>query len=84
VNVDINNNIPNVGALHTTFLLQNPVKTQMIITSEAEQVAAVYNLTGNRVLSFTLSSGTNYKDCPLQPGIYLLKINQQTIKFVKQ
>jgi hypothetical protein len=84
VNIDINNSIPNVRALHATLLRQNPVKAQMIITSETEQAAAVYDLTGSRVLSFTLSSGTNYMDCPLQPGIYLLKINQQTIKFVKQ
>ena len=81
---------PHIDAMHSLSLLQNPVKTQLIIASPTQKEegpgmrSTVYNLTGRPVLSFTLTSGTNYIDCPLPPGMYLLKINQQTIKFVKQ
>jgi hypothetical protein len=87
--IDIPSGIVGVEARQATFLLQNPVREQMIIaytpvkTLRAVSFADIYNLTGKRVLSFPLAVGTNRVDCPLRAGLYVLVVDGQAIKFIK-
>jgi hypothetical protein len=65
-------------------LRQNPVRDNLIIRSETCQQAAVYDISGRQTMSFMLENGDNYITCPLRSGLYLLMINNHTIKFIKQ
>jgi hypothetical protein len=77
-----NASLPPSDALH---ILRNPVHQHLLVYSEKEQKAAVYNLTGSRVMSFVLGKGENAIDCPLPPGIYIMVASDgKTIKFLKK
>ncbi|MDR3326674.1 MAG: T9SS type A sorting domain-containing protein [Prevotellaceae bacterium] len=65
-------------------LLQNPVTQQLFIASAEQQKADVYNLMGNKVMTFQLQSGTNHIACNLLQGLYVLVVDNQTIKFIKK
>ncbi|KAA6303213.1 MAG: hypothetical protein EZS26_000594 [Candidatus Ordinivivax streblomastigis] len=60
-------------------LLQNPVQQALLIASAHSQQADVYNLMGNKVMSFTLGSGTNHINCNLSQGLYVLVTDNQAI-----
>jgi hypothetical protein len=80
----------NVTAIQPTskdksiVLLQNPVKQQWLIASADRQKADVYTLTGNKILSFQLESGTNYIKCNLSQGLYILIAGNHAVKFIVQ
>lgn len=65
-------------------LLQNPVRQQLIIVSVQSQQTNVYNLIGNKVMSFPIESGTNHIPCNLSKGLYILATENYKIKFLKQ
>ena len=65
-------------------LLQNPVRQQLLIVSPNPQKAIVYNIAGNRVMTFSVEAGTNYINCSLPQGMYILVIGNRKIKFFKQ
>jgi hypothetical protein len=80
---DIITTVPEIPRKNSCYLLQNPARQQLLIHSEKRQTAEVYNLTGNRVMSFSLQSGINHIHCSLAPGLYVLIVNHQAIKFLK-
>ena len=68
-----------------TLLLSNPVKDQLIITSDSRQCIDVYNWFGNKQMSFNVENGTNHISCTQLPkGVYVLVSENKTIKFIKQ
>ncbi|MDR0538817.1 MAG: T9SS type A sorting domain-containing protein [Tannerellaceae bacterium] len=77
-----NSSLPPSDALH---ILRNPVQQHLLVYSDTEQKAGVYNLTGSRVMSFVLGKGENAIDCTLPPGIYIMVASDgKTIKFLKK
>ncbi|MCL2168104.1 MAG: T9SS type A sorting domain-containing protein [Lentimicrobiaceae bacterium] len=67
------------------LLLGNPVKDQLIIVSEKMQNIDIYDYLGRKQMSLELQCGTNYIPCSqLSQGIYLLVVENISIKFIKQ
>jgi hypothetical protein len=66
-------------------LLNRPVENRLIIASAQSCRAIVYNGYGEKVMDFSIKSGTNYIPCPqLYPGIYIIIANNEAIKFIKK
>lgn len=69
----------------TLTLINNPIKNTLIIVSTGAQTIHIYNISGQNLLSKQIYEGTNYIDCTLlNQGIYLLKSETKTFKFIKQ
>ncbi|MGC3976942.1 MAG: T9SS type A sorting domain-containing protein [Paludibacteraceae bacterium] len=65
----------------------NPATNFILLKNLSEDVrnVAVYNVTGEQVLNIKqLSKSQPIQVSLLQKGLYFLKINNQTIKFIKQ
>lgn len=72
----VNNNI---------LLLTNPVISHLILSSPYSGDVQIYNSKGEKVISETISNGTNYIECSqLQCGLYIITYNNENIKFIKQ
>ena len=68
-----------------TLLLNNPVKDQLIITSDSQQNIDVYNCFGSKQMSVSVKIGTNYISCTQLPkDMYVLVTKNKAIKFIKQ
>lgn len=66
-------------------LVSNPVKNTLIVGSTGAQIIHIYNISGQNLLSKQIYEGTNYIDCTLfNHGIYFLKSETKTFKFIKQ
>lgn len=83
--VPTTSNIKNPKTEKSFALLGNPVKSQLIITSDKVQKMEIYNHIGQKQVSFEVQTGTNHIPCnQLKPGLYILHNGNQTLKFIKQ
>ncbi len=79
------NSIQNNLADNLFTLLNNPIKEQLIIKSFETQQIDIHNITGVKVISYSLENGTNYIPCNHLPkGLYIITSKNKTIKFIKQ
>jgi hypothetical protein len=82
---DINTSVENVKQRSWLKLLQNPVENNLIIASNTVKEANIYNVYGTCVLKVRLKAGMNYISCEnLSKGIYILNVENNSIKFIKK
>ncbi|MCL1941969.1 MAG: T9SS type A sorting domain-containing protein [Candidatus Azobacteroides sp.] len=78
----IDNIYPDENAIR---LLNNPVKEILKIEVSKQQTIAVYNSSGQKILTTQVMEGINQMDCSNLPaGFYIVVSNSGTIKFIKQ
>lgn len=71
--------------LNRVSILNKIVDNELVITSPINQTIQIYNITGNEKINQTILSGTNYIPCyNLSSGIYILKTDNQNVKFIKK
>ncbi len=78
--------IADTKAESSVFIFPNPVKTTLTIRNvDANLKVDMYSVAGSLVQSsFTQEGSTDIDVSSLQQGTYLLRVGEQTLKFVKQ
>lgn len=69
----------------TTFsFYPNPFVDYIIVNTKSNGIATIYDLSGKPVSTVNVQAGSNRIDAAaLSKGVYLLKINESTVKIVK-
>lgn len=83
----VNSGVGNVMQNHTSLSLrQNPVETTLEVLGYdgAPTAFAVYSVTGAQALSLSAWQGEPVDVSHLTPGLYLLTVNNETLKFLKK
>jgi hypothetical protein len=70
-------------SITTITVYPNPATTTLNVTGSTG-IAYLYNLTGIMVLSQDLSQGTSINIAALSKGLYMLSVDNETIKVIKQ
>jgi len=78
-----NNSIEQIDA-STISVYPNPFTDYIIVNTIAGGTAAIYNLSGNVILSVNLKNGSNrIETSAWEKGVYVLKMGEKTVKVVK-
>lgn len=78
---------PVAAASRTITLYPVPARKSVFLKNapEGDLIAEIYNVTGSLVSTQKISSASQQVDVGQLPaGLYLMKVNHQTIKFTKQ
>lgn len=66
------------------ILLSNTVREHLIIRSDSPQTIQIAAINGQSILTKQIQEGTTHIDCSrMSKGIYLIKTQSQTLKFIK-
>ncbi|MCL1937886.1 MAG: DUF4465 domain-containing protein [Candidatus Azobacteroides sp.] len=76
--------LKNIKEENTFSVYSDPLVDYVIVNTTTSGIATIYNLSGHAMMSVNLKNGSNRMETSVLPkGVYVLKLNENTIKFVK-